>query len=345
MTKLKKITTVGIIIYSACIFVLPILFIVYSIYYLDSFLTFIFGEIVNVNIWKLNCYLLGFISLLSGTLGIISGVAIWKEKRGAERLWLIVISWQLIISFMQIGPYGIGSPDWLSISIVSCLCGWSWFVFWPPRFNDLFANSKRYLYEILLLFAIVSQVVSIGILNSQEDDVSINVSEGNIKAIINRGMGKALRADIYGKYYDKYFEFYERYEEKDSDGLRQSGKFLLKNGYEDDRMILGALAAESYSRGQSAETVTYLESALNGGYASEAVKPSENLINFEKAQLHYMLYLVHSEIGNTHDSQKEYNLSIDYFKKFYDVKYSDELLEKGMDMSKRALNHFRTIDE
>ena len=58
-----------------------------------------------------------------------------------------------------------------------------------------------------------------------------------------------------------------------------------------------------------------------------------------------MLYIVHSEMGNAHDSQKEYSLSIDLFKKFYDVKYSDELLAKGMDMSKRALNHFRTIDK
>jgi tetratricopeptide (TPR) repeat protein len=341
MTKLKKITTVGIIVYSAFIFVLPILFIFFSIYYLESFFTFIFGEIVNVNIWKLNCYLLGFISLSSGTLGIISGVAIWKEKSGAERLWLFFISWQLIISFMQIGPYGIGSPDLLSISIVGCLCGWSWFVFWPERFNALFANSKRYLYEVLFLVTIISQVVSIGILNSQKDHVSFNFSEENIETIINRGMGKALRADIYGKYYEKYFEFYERYEEKDSDGLRQCGEFLLENGYEDDRMILGALATESYSRGQSAEAVTYLESALNGDYASEAVKPSENLIIFEEAQLHYMLYLVHSEMGNAHDSRREHNLAIDFFKKFYDVKYSDELLEKGMDMSRRALNHFK----
>lgn len=344
MTKFKRLTAIGITLYSAFIFVSPIVLSVFSIYYLDSYFLFIFGEIVNVNIWKLNCYLLGFILLSSGMLGIVSGTAILKEKKGAERLWLILISWQLIISLMQIGPYGIGSPDLFSITIVGFLCLWSWFVFWPQRFSVLFSNSKRYLYEILLLFTIISQVVSVVILNAQEDDVSINFSEKNIETIINRGMGKALKADIYGKYYDKYHEFYARYEEKDRDGLRECGEFLLNNGYENDRFILGALAAESYSRGQTAETVTYLESALNGGYVSEVVKPSEIFINFEKAQLHYMLHVVHSEIGNTHDSQKEYNLSIDFFKKFYDVKYSDEQLEKGMDISKRALNHFREID-
>ncbi len=337
MTKLKKITTVVIIVYSISIFLLSTFSVVFSYYLLgsDSYFKFFLGEIVNLDIWQLNCYVLGFLLLSAGAIGIISGVLIWKGKEGAQRFWLFLISWQFILSFV------IGSPYLPSTIIVGCLCGWSWFVFCRPTFKVLLVNSKCYLLECLLIITILSQTLSIAILNKHKDDISSDLAEESVGPIIKRGMQKAVMVDFFGKHYEKYFEFEEHYDKKDGKSLRQCGEFLLKHGYEKDRWILSALAAESYSRGQLTETVNFLKSAIDGDYAKGSKPSEEKYIYFNQAQLHYMLHLVYGELGESNKSETEYNLSAELFKKFYGDKFSVDLLKRRMETSKRTLNHFK----
>jgi hypothetical protein len=288
-----------------------------------------------LDIWQLNCYVLGFLLLSTGAVGIISGVLIWKGKEGAQRFWLFLISWQFILSFV------IGSPYFPSIIIVGCLCGWSWFVFCRPSPKILLVNSKRYLFECLLIITILSQIVFIAILNSQKDDISSDLTEENIELIFKSGIQKAIMADLFGKHYEKYSEFEEHYDKKDGKSLMQCGEFLLKHGCKKDRWILSALAAESYSRGQRTETVNFLKSAIDGDYAKGSKPSEEKYIYFNEAQLHYMLHLVYGELGENNKSETEYNLSLELFKRFYGDKFSVDLLKRKVKMSKKTLNYFR----
>jgi hypothetical protein len=54
-----------------------------------------------------------------------------------------------------------------------------------------------------------------------------------------------------------------------------------------------------------------------------------------------MLHLVYGELGENNKSETEYNLSAELFKKFYGDKFSVDLLERRMEMSKKTLNYFR----
>ena len=334
---MRKFTTILILICSILISFLGLFIIGFGYFYLEPFMKYILAEIFNINVWQLNWNVIGFLFFSIGIVGIIAGVAIWKNKEGGERFWLLLISWQFFRSLIQIGPYSIGSPDVISIIVVGCIAALSWITYCREGLKPIFINSKYYILEIVLLITITSQVMGIFVLNAKEDSFSVQ----NIEDKIENGMHNAILAEMYGERYDDFKKFFDDYfEAKNAAFILKSGEFLLENGYKNNRFILRSLAIANYFKGNKYKAAELLKSAIKGNYASKLAKPSNEGIYLEEAQLHYMLFLIYNELGIENNSKKEYKKAIELFKKVFGEKYDEEVLEINKKLSIDTLNHF-----
>lgn len=344
MTKLERISHIIVIVYSVILCLLGLSLIIIGYYHLNTILRFIFAEVVDVNLWRINWFIFGYLYLSAGLVGTIIGGLLWKGFVGIERLWLLLISSQFALAFIQIGPYSLGSPDALEIIIIGFVCIWSWLIYFRKvNFANLFKDNR--IIELILIITLFSQTLSITYVSSKSDPTSLGLSEKEIERKLTQGMDNAfknkLQFDMYGEQHKKYMELYDFYEQKNYKKVKEIGNFLIENGYQDDRFVLSVLASEAYYRGNFSETVDLLESALNGDYLSELAKPSENSIFFEEAQIHYALYLVHNDLNNTKIAEAEYSKSIKLFEKYFGKNYSEKSLKRAVKMSADALNHFK----
>ena len=174
-----RFTTIAIIIYSALIFAFGLycFYIEFSCLYTisDSFKTLSFSQIIDQLRSGLN--ILGFLISSNGIVGIIAGIAIWKKQEGGRRLWLGLISWQMIMflillgpcHYYQIGAYFVGETDSLDIEtiveviMVGSIGILSWFVFCKKRIRKLFIRSKSLVFEIILLLTVISNILCISL--------------------------------------------------------------------------------------------------------------------------------------------------------------------------------------
>ena len=137
-------------------------------------------------------------------------------------------------------------------------------------------------------------------------------------------------------------EFYDFYEQKNSEKLKKLGSFLVNNGCSKDKFILMALGTEKYSTNEVPNAIKYLKRAIEGGYCSEMARPSsESMIHFENAQIFYMLSVIYTEQGDTKKANENYTKSQELFKKIKQEPPSQDLIKKWEDMSKMTLNHFK----
>lgn len=123
-----RFTTILIIIYSSLLSALG-LFCVGDDYFFYNFIKYFTPEFADIKHWQLNVYVISFLIVSTGLVGIVAGIAIWKRREWGRRLWLGLISWQMIQCFIPVGYYDIGQPDWIWIVIVWSVGLFSWFVF------------------------------------------------------------------------------------------------------------------------------------------------------------------------------------------------------------------------
>jgi hypothetical protein len=339
---LRKSTNIIIFIYSILIFFIGLYILWFAFFKFDSFVKYLFAEIINIDIWLLNWYVFGILALCSGTVGIIAAILIWKNVRGSERFWLVLISFQLVVSFFQVGSYKIGEPDLFTIATVGGIFGLSLFAFSRNGISFIFINSNRYLLELLLIISIFVQVAGIALISFKND--KSEVKEIDVDQIFMSAIQKSFKDELYGSEAEKYVEFIGAYENKNSEKLIKCGEYLIKNGYENDKGILSHMAVEYYARGEKIKAAELLEASINGNYVSELAKPSGTGIHFEEGQLHYMLYTIYSETQSQARAKREHEMALDSFRKFLGDDYNDTKLDILIKASKSRLKHFMKVN-
>lgn len=308
-----------------------------------------FSEFVDTKTWLNNWYFFGYLYISSGLVGLSLGREIWKNSTGADRLWLLFITWQVAISLLQIGPYRVGEPDKFSIAIVGALFLCSWFTYRNRKIGSFSLISKKHILEFAVFFVVLTQLSGIIFLNTQEDDsksihqLTEKELEDRVVDSLGKGMQEKMLFETYGKKYKKYMEFFKQYEQKNGQKLKELGEYLLQNGYANDKFILMALGTEQYSTGDLSGAIKYLSSALEGEYCSEMAKPSSlEMIHFENAQIYYMLSVIYREQGFSERAKEEHTKSQALFKKIKQETSSQDLLKRWENMSQMALNHFKS---
>ena len=316
--------------------------------YQDTFLSYVFAEFVDINIWQLNWLFFCCFFISSGALGLFLGWSIWKNNPGSNRLWLLFITWQAASSIIPIGAYRIGEPDKYTIAITSSILLISWFTYRKQSIGTFSLISKKYMSELAVCFVVVSQLAGGIYINSLKDSHQFShyLTENEMGKLVVDSLGKGVEekmlSDTYGKHYKKYMEFYDQYEKKDSVLLKKTGAYLLKNGYEKDKFILTTLGTEQYSAGNLSGAISYLNRALEGGYCSELAKPStEGMIHFENAQIYSMLSIIYTKQKDSGNSQKAYAKSKELFSKVKQEPPTQNLLDRWVNTSVMELNHFK----
>jgi tetratricopeptide (TPR) repeat protein len=353
MDKIYKVTTTLIITYSALLFLLGIFVLgSYYFYFDSSFVESIFTGLVDIDIWLLNWSFIAYLCISSGLLGVYLGCLIWKNKAGADRLWLLFAAWLIAINSIHIGQYSFGEPDTISIAIISCLFLASWFTYRNKKLGAFTILRRNPFAEFFVFFVVLTQLSGILLVGGIEDPnrpvvpltdtVIETLTTENVKEYFEKKMTQEMKQEMFGKLPEQYEQFYEFFEQKDGSSLRKLGESLLNNGYQNDKFILATLGIEYYAEGDLSKALDYLERALEGGYSTELLKPSsEEMIHFENAQIHYMLYLVLTEQGYSEKAQAEYKKSDELFKKVRSAKTYNKYIAKWEDMSKNVLNHFK----
>ncbi len=337
-----RFTIAAILIYSILITVFGLFLVGFGYYFSDSFLKFVFAEFVDLKNWQLNWYIISFLIASSGIVGLVAGIAIWKGQEGGRRLWLGLISWQLIISSIQIGLYRIGKPDVISTIIVGCVVVLSWVVLCKKNIRQLFTYNKRYVFEFVLLATIALHIFCMSYI---DDEKSINnilntINEESFNSKIEKGMTKAVMNKMFGECYGDFIEYYDLYEAKNIDNVIIKGNDLI-NEYGRDRFILSTMSEAFYAKDNKQKAVELLESSIKGESVCELTNVNGKFLLHDKAQLHYKLHIIYSELGELRKAGHEYNIAVNLSKKAYGDNFNNIRLNQFKSMSISALNHFK----
>jgi tetratricopeptide (TPR) repeat protein len=312
-------------------------------YYSNSFMKYLIAEFVDINNWLLNMYGINFLIISAGLVGIIAGGAIWKKREWGRRLWLGLISWQMIQSFIPVGYYAIGQPDFIWIAIVWSLGIFSWFVFCKKSIRGLFNYEKIFAFVPILAVLLVTNIFTIVWLYIAKPANLASLKQIREEAIgekIEQAMINAVKNELLGECYKELQKLYELHETKDVDGVIEEGERLIKKGHKNDRFVLLGLAEAYYAKGDKLKVAELLEAAKDGKYLCEITKVSERFLPNDEAFIHYKLYLVYNELGMQSKSEHEYQQAVGLFKDIHKEKFSKKVLANIERASINGLNYF-----
>ena len=345
--SLYRLATILIIIYSALLAAIGLFSLgVYCYdYYSNSFMKYLIAEFVDINNWLLNIYGLSFLIISAGLVGIVAGIAIWKKREWGRRLWLGLISWQMIQSCIPVGYYGMGQPDWIWIIIVWTFGLFSWFVFFRKSIRDLFNDQKEFVFVPILTLLLVTNIFTIlWLYKAKPENLEAlkQISEEAIGEKIDQAMINAVKQELLGGCFKDIQKLYELHEAKDVDGSIKEGERLIKKGYKNDRFVLSCLAEAYYAKGDKLKVVELLEGAKGGEYLCEITKPSGDGPFYDEASIHYKLYYIYKELGMQSKSEYEYQQTVKLLKVICKEKFNEKVLENfGRSSIKYGLNHFK----
>ncbi|MBN1255984.1 MAG: hypothetical protein JXA50_11970 [Deltaproteobacteria bacterium] len=340
-----RVAAILIIIYSALIAAIGLFSLgVYCYdYYSDSFMKYLIAEFVDINNWLLNVCGISFLIISAGLVGIVAGIAIWKKREWGRRLWLGLISWQIIQSFIPVGYYAIGQPDFIWIAIVWSLGLVSWFILFRKSIRDLFNDQKKLIFVPILTVLLVTNIFTILWLYKAKPENLEALKQMREEAVgekIEQAMINAAKNAVLGECYKELRKLYELHEAKDVDGVIKEGERLIKKGHKNDRFVLCDLAEAYYAKGDKLKVAELLEAAKEGEYLCEITKVSEKFLPHDEAFIHYKLYLVYKELGMQSKSEHEYQKAVELLKDIHKEKFSEKLLANIERASINGLNYF-----
>lgn len=114
----------------------------------------------------------------------------------------------------------------------------------------------------------------------------------------------------------------------DFDALFNYGEQLLNEGWDNDKVVLNAMARAYYARGDKQKAVELLNKSIEGKYFCEYSKPIENGILIDEAIARYALSELYQEIGNTAKASEQLNLAYKKAKLALGDKFSDKVYRK-----------------
>ncbi len=345
MKKAYKFTTIFVLVYSVALFLLGLFSCGWLLFLSrESLWQFAIAAFADIDTFLINFLFLDYLTLSSGAVGFFLGLSILKKNPESCRLWLLFITWQTALSIIQIGPYPLGSPTLYETAIVGGLLLCSWATYTDMTIGRFTLFGKNRLLEFCVLFVVVTQLSAIVYLNAREDSHQYgpNLSEEEldkrIKSSVMRGMKEKMMQETLGKHHKEYVRLFEL---SDPTEIKELGEYLLENGYAESRLVLMTLGIERFSAGKISEAVDYLQRALKGRY-SEFERPAEEFIDFEDAELHYMLFLLYTEQMDSVKAQEEYQKAEALFKKFQQKTSHQFSMEKFKSLCEQTLNSLNT---
>lgn len=345
--SLYRFAAIIIIVYSALLSLDGLMSIAFGYYVSYSFIKYFFAELIDIHYWRIYLFGTNFLIVSTGIAGIVAGVAIWKKREWGRRLWLGLISWQMIMCLiMLVGVFQSLRPSFVTVS-VWCIGALSWLVFSRRRIRDVFNYNKKSAFVPILLILLISNLfVIIWLIKERPQNFAQNLealtqmSEETVEEKFEQAMINAAKNELLGECYKELQKLYDLHEAKDVDGVIKEGERLIKKGHRNDRFVLLDLAEAYYAKGDKLKVVELLEAAKDGEYLCEITKVSERFLPNDEAFIHFKLYLIYKELGMQSKSEHEYQQAVGILKDFHKEKFSEKIVSGFEHASIDGLNYF-----
>lgn len=144
-----------------------------------------------------------------------------------------------------------------------------------------------------------------------------------------------------------YTTFYSLYQLCDNgvfDECIKSAEELNATYYPNDNVLNAILARAYYLSDNKEKSILYLERSLHGKYLCNPLKPSNELLQLEKAQIHFNLGILYGALGKKKKESHANNTAIEILKKTVGEKFNEKFLFKFKKDSELSLKHFSKIE-